>query len=570
MAVVNEGENDTRTSSTQSSVRFTICFPFIIRACVIMQYVDLFYNFRPLVALSPLRPLANVTITPRQLQVSTENCGVESKMQELAICAGSRTRSISNTSSDSVHAGREEPLKLSTAWRDYAKPQGSDFFECRVTSMDKDGFIWVIDVTNTERLERLSRNIARFSANLALCGYSDLSVGSLVIITYNKIMYRAEVLAPRNNPQGAEVRLIDMGIVCTCLVGDIYFPMPRMAEFNAYAFRVKLPTNTGVQVNKNITLRFLGSQTPDGIEQVQLKPNMTLLLSLPIQLLAINPDVTVVTTFQNNAALKEPQIALLQIKVMSNLNDDLNSSLVDKPAQPLTEPFPKVLAARTNDGFRRAILLDFVEKASQYLVYEIDEGRITVTSEVRRLPGELLGHALRVFAVTLDDSKTESLQKLFDKHGKNLSIKFQMENVPENEKNKLRTAQAMLMDQNEEVCAVRVNTFLGVISELGHRYWREPVKNGSMVYITHLVDYQEVCISSVQTKHYADLFKSLALKCLPFDQTSNVPIGSIVLVLCPDRGYYRAEVRTKIFISCTLNNFYLFTGYWHRRHSIYC
>lgn len=488
--------------------------------------------------------MANVPITPpRQLEMSTETCGVESKPQELAIRAGSRTRNSSNTSSDSVPAGREEPLKSSTAWRDYAKPQGSDFFECRVTSMLQDGSIWVIDVANTERLERLSRNIARCRENMALCGYGDLAVGSLVGITHNQTMYRAQVLALKNNPQGAEVRLIDMGIVCTGLIGDIYFPQPRMAEIKAYAFRVKLPTNTGVQVNKNIKLRFLGRQTPDGVEQVQLKPNMTLLLNLPVQLLAINPDVTVVTTFQNNAGLKEPEMALLQIKVMSNLNDDLNSSLLDKPAHPLTEPFPKVLAARTNDGFRRAILLDFVEKASQYLVYEIDEGRITVTNEVRRIPGELLGHTLRVFAVILDDSKAGSLQKLLDKHGKNLSIRFQMENVEENEKNKLRTAQAMLMDQNEKVCAVRVNTFLGRISELGHRYWREPVRNGSMVYITHLVDYEEVCISSVKTKHYADLFKSLESKCLPFDQSSNVPIGSIVLVMCPGRSYYRAEVR---------------------------
>lgn len=494
-------------------------------------------HLRPLVALSPLKPVANVPVTaPPQL---LETCDIESKTKELSIRpeGRTRTRNSSNTSSDSVNVGRKEVLKLSTAWRECEKPTGSEFFECRVTHIEKEGPIWVIDVANTESVKRLSEKVT----GLRPCAYKDLAVGNLVTITNDKNIYRAEILSLIDNPQGAELRLIDIGVVCSCDINNIYFSEPHMAELKAYAFRVKLPTNTGVQCNRNVTLRLLGSQTPDGIEQAQLKPNMSLLLSLPIQLLAINPDVNVVTIFQNNSALKEPQIALLQIKPTSDLNNDLNTKLVDKSAQPLTEPYPKVLAARTNEGFRRAVLLDFVESSSQFLVYEMDEGRITVTNEVRRIPGELLGHPLRVFAVILDEKNTGSLQKLLDNHNKNLSIKFQMENVQENEKNKLSNAQAVLMSNNEQVCAVRANTFMGRINELGHRYWREPVKNGSMVYITHLVDYQEVCISSVKTKHYAELFKSLKSKCLPFDQSSNVPIGSIVLVVCPDRGYYRAE-----------------------------
>lgn len=492
-------------------------------------------HLRPLVSLSPLRPVANVPATapPRLLECSD----IESKTQELSIRPVGRTRNTSNTSTDSANAGRGNVLKFSTAWMECAKPLGSEYFECRVTHIEKEGPIWVIDVANAENVKRLSEKVTHFRP----CTYKDLAVGNLVAITHDKNIYRAEILELISNPQGAEMRLIDIGVVCSRDIGNIYFSEPHMTEFKAYAFRVKLPTNTGVQVNKNVTLRLLGSQTSDGIEQAQLKPNITLLVGLPIQLLTIDPDVSVVTIFQNNASLKEPQIALLQIKVTSNLNNDLNTKLLDQPAQPLTEPYPKVLAARTNEGFRRAHLLDFVEKSSQFLVYEIDEGRITVTNEVRHIPAELLGHPLRVFAVILDDNNAGSLQKLLDKHGENMSIKFQIENAKEHEMNKQRNAQAMLMANNEQVCAVRAHNFMGMINELGHRYWREQVKNGCIVYITHIVDYQEVCISSVKTKHYAELFKSLESKCLPFDQSSNVPIGSIVLVVCPVRGYYRAE-----------------------------
>ncbi|KAH8417858.1 hypothetical protein KR222_007325 [Zaprionus bogoriensis] len=474
--------------------------------------------------------------------VMPKNEDIESKTpQQLSIAAAT----ANSDSSSNLPTEAEPVAKLSTAWREYAKPPESEFFDCRVTYLEKDGSIWVVDVANTECL---TETINRAMQNKKPCSYQNLAIGNLVVVVHDKKMYRGEVLALKAQPECAEVRFIDYGVIVVCGMDDIFLSGPRMAEINACAFRVKLPTNASVQINKLLTLRLLGTQTPDGAEQVQLKPNITLPLSLPLQLLANNPEVTMVNVFQHNTGLKEPQVALLQIKALSNINDDLNANLLDNPGQPIIESYPKVLAARTKAGFRRAILLDCIEKTSQFLVYHIDEGSFSITKEVRRIPSEIVGHPLRVFAVVLADGNTCSLKEIWDKHGHDLTIKFEQENAQESDKNKQRVAQATVFAHNEQVCTVRACTFLGRMTELGHRYWRDPVQHGSMVYITHLVNYQEVCVSSVKTKHYGDLFKSLDSRCLPFDQSSSIPIGSIVLVVCPNRVCYRAEASNRYVV----------------------
>ncbi|EDW68365.1 uncharacterized protein Kots [Drosophila virilis] len=437
-----------------------------------------------------------------------------------------------------------EPIEkqLSQAWREPVMPSEKLFFECRVTYMEKDGSIWVVDIANAERLERLTNNMARSMQYQKSCLFENILVGDLVGVNVDHKMYRGEVIALNAS---AEVRLIDYGAVVRSELQDMYLPVPRMAEYNAFALRVKLPTNAGVQINKNLTLRLLGSQTPDGIEQVQMKPKMTIPLNLPVQMLAINPEVSFVRTLQHDAALKEPQVALLQIKVMSNLNDDLNARLSDKPGLQFTEPFPEeirtfFLAARTKQGYRRAMLLDFIEQPMLFLVYEMDEGRVSLTDEVCRIPSELLGHALRVFAVTPAEDYTRSLQQALMQAGDSLCIKFCMENL--HSKDKLRTVQASLLVDNTQVCAVRAMTFLGRVCDLGHKYWRESIENGSLVYISHVINYQEICISSVQTKQYEDIFKYVEPKCPPFRQSSDVVVGSLVLVVSPSRGNFRAEI----------------------------
>ncbi|XP_023175827.1 uncharacterized protein LOC111602786 isoform X2 [Drosophila hydei] len=435
--------------------------------------------------------------------------------------------------------------KLSLEWRESVMPPVKEFFEGRVTYMENDGPIWVVDVANTESLERLTNNIARSMQHQKSCSIEDVSIGSLVGVAVDHKMYRGEVIDVNVSAECAEVRLIDYGAVVACDLQDIYLPVQRMARYKAYAFRVKLPTNTGVQINKNLTLRLLGSKTIDGIEQVQLKTKMAIPFNLPVELLIMKPEVSVVRILQQNVSLGEPQVALLQINAMKNLNDELNTILSEKSGQQFTEPFREdtrtfFLAARTKHGYRRALLLDFIKQPMLFLVYEMDEGCISLTSEVCRIPNEFLGYPLSVFAVTREEDKTSSLKEQLRQCGPDLSIKFNMDNLAGKDKDKLRTVKAALFANNKQVCAVRVNSFLGLVNQLGHKYWREPIDNNNLVYISHVVNYQEVYISSVQSKQYEDIFKRLEVKCPPLDR--EILTGDVVLVVSSSRANYRAEI----------------------------
>ncbi|ALC46561.1 CG9925 [Drosophila busckii] len=426
-------------------------------------------------------------------------------------------------------------------WSEHELPPLKEFFECRVTSMDPNGNIWVLAAANTERLERLSDKMARSMLQKQHCCLQQQNVGDLVCLSLDKKWYRAEILALNEN--SADLRLIDYGtVVRQALERDIYLPVPRVSEYQAFAFPVKLPTNTGVQPNKTLTLRLLGTKTSEGIQQAQQKPKMIIPLNLPIQMLSVHSEVSVVKVLPAVVALNEPQVLLLQTTVLPNLNVDLNRIMLEKPAEPITDPFPSqgenlkfFLAARTERGYRRAFLIDLLEDMSLFLVYEMDEGRITLTNEVRRIPRELLGHTLRVFAATIKEPQALSITN------GDLSIKIQMEQLAGKDMGKVRSAQATLQADSGIKWAVSIQTFVGRVNELGHKYWREPIEQDSLVYITHVVSYAEVCISAIDTLQYADIFKHLKTKCAAFDQSSDVKIGTIVLVICPERGNYRGE-----------------------------
>ncbi|XP_030369942.1 uncharacterized protein LOC115620707 [Scaptodrosophila lebanonensis] len=422
--------------------------------------------------------------------------------------------------------------ELSTLWRDKMVPDKTDFFECCVTSMDTyDGSIWVVDVAQSVRLERLTENMARCINRNKHYSFDELTVDQLVGVCKDNKIHRGRVLSLCTETQRVELLLIDSGFVAMVNVVDIYPPVPRMAAYKAFAFRVHLPTNTGVQINKKLTLRLLGERSPDGVYPAQLKPTMTIPLNLPVQMLAINPEVTVVHVFEHTA--NEPKVALLQIDVMKNLNADLNASLKDKPDEPIPEgPY---VAARTAHGYRRAFLLGFIEKPKlTYLVYEMDEGRINMTTEVRRIPSELCGHPLRVFSVNvIDKNGIDKLQE----PGIKLQIKFKFDN--EKDQEKLRMCSAILLTSDGAEIAVRANTFQGPIKDLGLKYWRSPIEDGAIVYITKVIGYNQICINLWLIKQYEGIFKQLEMKCKPCGE---VAVGSIVLVTCPKLGYFRGEI----------------------------
>ncbi|XP_034482677.1 uncharacterized protein LOC117788114 [Drosophila innubila] len=451
----------------------------------------------------------------------------------------------------SIHEAKTEELAvtkvvLSSEWREHLTPKTNEFFDCRVTHVEKDGSIWIVEKVNADRIKRLSDNMARCMQKREPCKLEEIAIGDLVCVAFDEQMHRGEIMDLKSNSKRVAVRLIDNGTVNTIDVQDIYLAVPQMAETKAYAVRVILSSKTGMDLNKltNVTLRLVGDKTVNGIHQAELRTFKTIPLDLPIQMLSSHPEVILLKAFQHNVTLNEPQVALVQIKKWNNLTDDLNPKNVMK----FIEPFPKTvriffLLARTERGYRRAFLIDYIEEASKFLVYEMDEGRITITDEVRRIPNHLLEHPPRVFAVSLTPGNKLSLRQTISKCGRRLSIKFQDNSNME----KQRSVQATLLakDNKEQVCDVRVDKFLGRIAELGLRYWQEPIENGSLVYITHVVNYHTICISSVRTKQYTDIFESLGTKCLPFGSTSKIPNGTTVLVVCPAQGYYRAEVIDK-------------------------
>ncbi|XP_017117522.1 uncharacterized protein LOC108139324 [Drosophila elegans] len=432
--------------------------------------------------------------------------------------------------------------KLSENWREHLLPKGEEFFECRVTFMEKEGPIWVMHVANVESMERLTDNMKRCMHNQKLIRSQNVKEDTLVAINVDGKIHRGQVLTVRAQKEEADIRLIDYGAVVVTPFRDIYDVVPKIAEYKAFAFRAKLPTNTGVQVNKNLTLRLLGTRNHDGVYHVHLKPKMTIPLSLPMEMLQLNPEVKVIRVFGQNPTANESRLALLQINVMDHINNDLNASLAGKPGQPFTGPFPEekctiFVAARTSDGFRRAFLLDrIVGPPPTFLVYEMDEGRISVTSELTRIPSELLGLPIRVLAAQVKDSVPKELESC----GTDLTVKFKLDNPPPKEK--LRAANAALLARGEQICMARLSTFLGQISDLGHKIWRDPIENDALVIITHVVSYKEVYISSPNSKQYAGLFKRLESKCAAFGDSSDVSIGCIVLVASKMTGHFRGEV----------------------------
>ncbi|EDV44049.2 uncharacterized protein Dana_GF18797, isoform B [Drosophila ananassae] len=442
----------------------------------------------------------------------------------------------------SLSENAEKPL--SKAWRDPFLPPGDDFFEARVTFMEKEGPFWVVAATHVESLERLMDNMMKAMNSQKLKRAELVEVDTLVAIEMDNKIHRGNVLTVDEMGKRAEIRMIDNGAVVTIQFKDIYSALFRMSDVKAFAFRVKQPTTTGVQTNKNLTLRFVSHKTSEGLYNVQMKPKLTIPLNLPIELLKVNPELNIVRVFKNDFARSEPESILVQLKVLDNINQDLNEILT-KRAQPCNGPFPDekctfFVAARTKDGFRRVFLLDHLEfPTPTFLVYEMDEGKISLCNEVCRIPSQLLGLPMRVFSIMPNEPIYKGLKE--DGCGdEQLSVKFKQD-IPAS-KDKIRTLNASLLANGKPIGLVRLNSFLGQVSDLGHKFWRNAIKNEDLVYITHVVNYSEVYISSKDTLRYANIFNRLESKCKPFKETTDIPEGCIVLVTCPILGIFRGEI----------------------------
>ncbi|XP_068156581.1 uncharacterized protein Kots [Drosophila tropicalis] len=448
---------------------------------------------------------------------------------------------------------KESPLVsavLSKKWRDHIKlREGNEYFECRVTHVDKSGIIWLIDVANLETVEHFTEKMIEAMSKRKPCvRIEDLSVDALVGVTVDNKVFRGKVLGLHPKLKEADICLIDYGATFTTGLDNIYLPLLPMADANAFAFRAKLPNadSEAVKVNKNVTLRLLGTKTHDGIYHVQLKPKMAIPLNLPVKLLQANGNVKIVHIFQ-------PDTILLQMKALHSLNDDLNEALKDNTVMQFTESPAKPLgtffvAAQNDEGYRRAFLLDFFEEPKpRYLVYEMDEGRVNITNKLRRIPGELSAHHMRVFAVTLTKG---SLKELLS-HSDNLSVQINSDSEP------TRCSSITLLkgSNGQEICEGRARSFFGKLADIGVKYWEKPVTTGQSVFITRILSHGELYVSSVETKNYTEILRRLEGSCKPFADTKNIAIGCIVLVLCPTQGHFRGEVTEwKLNGNCVVRN----------------
>ncbi|KAH8268601.1 hypothetical protein KR026_009908 [Drosophila bipectinata] len=435
---------------------------------------------------------------------------------------------------------------LSKAWREAYLPSGEDFFEARVTYMEKEGPFWVVEASHVERLERLMDNLMRQMILKKLEPVDNVESGSLVAVVVDGKVHRGHVVAVSVQEKTAEIRMIDNGALVAVQFQDIYKGIPKMFDIKAFAFRVKQPTTTGVQLNKNLSLRFVSNKMAEGFFNVQMKPKMTIPLNLPTELLKVTPELTVVKVFENDISHLKSETILVQLKALDNINHELNEILTKKPLQNLNGPFPDekctfFLAARTKDGYRRAFLLDHIEfPTPTFLVYEMDEGKVTLCSDVCRIPSQLLGLPMRVFSIAPQEPIYSSLKE--EGSGDELSVKFKQE-LPYG-KDRLRTLNANLLSKNgKSYGLVRLNIFLGTVADLGHKFWRHPINNTDLVYITHVVSYRELYISSKDTQRYASIFNRLESKCSPFKENTEIPVGGIVLVVCPKLGTFRGEIK---------------------------
>ncbi|KAH8337702.1 hypothetical protein KR074_007039 [Drosophila pseudoananassae] len=437
-----------------------------------------------------------------------------------------------------------EPLQKT--WREAYLPPFEDFFEARVTYMEADGPFWVVEASMVERLERLMDNMMKQMNLQKLVRAENIEMDSLVAVVVDGKVYRGHVIAVDVHKKTAEIRMIDNGALVDVQFKDVYKGIPKMFDIKAFAFRVKQPTTTGVQTNKNLTLRFVSNKTAEGYFNVQMKPKMTIPLSIPTELLKVTPELSVIRVFESDDSRKE--WILVQLKALENINHELNEALTKKPIQNMNGPFPDekctfFLAARTKDGYRRAFLLDHFELPTPtFLVYEMDEGKVSICSEVSRIPSQLLGLPMRVFSIGPQERIYDALKK--DGTADEVSVKFKQE-LPYC-KDRLKTLNVNLLAKDgKSYGLVRLNTFLGTVADLGHKFWQNPIKNMDLVYITHVISYRELHISSQDTLRYANIFKCLEPKCKPFRENTEIPVGGIVLVACPKLGIFRGEVSIK-------------------------
>ncbi|KAH8278881.1 hypothetical protein KR018_010685, partial [Drosophila ironensis] len=433
--------------------------------------------------------------------------------------------------------------EMSSLWRSSYLPKIDEYFNCRVVHIEKEGVVFVVDDANIERRRMMVHTITDAEISDKLMLAENIHINTLVLLKLNSKLYRGRVVSVNQKTQKAEIKLVDVGSMHLASFEDIYAALPSLAEYQAFALQVKLPNKRPVMVNKKLRLRLLDALPFDGVYNVGMK-GKTIPLNLPMEIMLSHPGIRILRFFVNDNDRTEPSAAIIQIKELSNINGDLNYILTNIARYSYNLPFPEekapfFVAARTKYGFRRAFLLDHIDEPTPtYIVYEMDEGRVSICTELTRIPDQLLDIPMRAMSLTLKNSALKPLS--LDTRNENLTLSFKADTMKSRDTFKM--SNATLLSNGETVCLVRLSLFLGQPSEIGHKFWRDPIKKGDAVFITRVVAADEIYISSIETHQYGRFFKHLEQRCKPFKLTSGIPMGCIVLVVCPELGNFRGEV----------------------------
>ncbi|XP_005191857.2 uncharacterized protein LOC101898524 [Musca domestica] len=410
-------------------------------------------------------------------------------------------------------------------------------------------FLWVTDIKYDGPLRKLLAEINRNINQKEPCKAELIYPGALVAAPLGKILYRAEVLDCSAQAQKADVRLIDYGNELRIPYNQLFAPIPIMANLNAYAFRVCLRGDCGpLNIESVVTIKIVGQKHSEGYYNVESKEK-SIPMELPVELLTKEKSLTVVKYFVDG------RHALLRL----NGNEDLNSlDEVLNSEQTIQYEFEKVpsegtfVAARTKHGWKRARLLAHWEKGHEYLVYAIDEGFITRSPQIKRIPSAFLCHPMQVFAVSTN-SVEYMLSETMLATVKKLSIQLlPATSVTAGKDSKTHLSCALFEDSRKIVDVVIASIFTGCIKELNIDLWYDLPGPGSFVTVSHVITFKEVYIAALETRDYDKIFEAEHGKCIPFNAGASDELkkDAIVFVCDPHGHKYRGQI-----IECEANSY---------------
>ncbi|TMW53301.1 hypothetical protein DOY81_001601 [Sarcophaga bullata] len=427
-----------------------------------------------------------------------------------------------------------------------AFPPSEGFFDAIIQYQEESEcdkrIVWVTDIKYESSLRKLLTEINRSINQKVPCNPESIYEGALVAVPLDKILYRAVVLDNISEMRKATVRLIDYGNEIQVPYSQMFPAIPIMSNLNAYAFRVCLPDKYGpVEIESVITIKVVGEKQQDNYYNVECKTK-SIPLHLPIELLNKGSVLTMVKCFPDNCN------ALLRLS-----NDVIGSQALEdvlNSAQTISFDFacvPNVgafVAAKTSVGWKRARLLSFSEKLHKYLVYAIDDGFITLSKHIKKVPVEFATQPLGVFAIS-----TTSPDCMLSEAMIATAKKLTLELLPTTSAmvgNELKTQlNCSLFDGDRKIMdTVVVSVFTGSFNELGLKLWHEKIPEGSKVYISHVLSYKEIFIASLENKEYHSIFMSEYEKCLPFASEDNIKLKDIVVAynIRKETEYYRGQV----------------------------